>query len=203
MEVLARLIASGPRSGVSGPNSDEDVEHFLKGCLRNGVVDHLRRQGREISGGLDLDLLTGTEASPDAHLDAERAAELLMWARTELYECIVPAIAKDLARHSSDATAFCEAIGQLRAIAEGRTTFSEILRAAPDRTDAELPDRLYQRHCRARKRVITWIEANLTKLLVCDSKRRALCVAISELQPRLASRRSLRDRLFKVFRRRA
>jgi DNA-directed RNA polymerase specialized sigma24 family protein len=203
MEVLAHLLSSGPRGAGRGPDSHEQVERFLKRCLRNGAIDHIRRQGREVSVEFDLDLWTGTDPSPEDTLDAEKAAALLMWARMELYERIIPAIAKGLAEQRPERRDFLEAIGHLRAMAEGRATFKSILASLPAREDAALPDRLYQRHCRARKRVIAFAEAWLLEMPLHDAKRRALCIAVSELQPRMASRRSLRDRLLKIIRRRA
>jgi DNA-directed RNA polymerase specialized sigma24 family protein len=202
-EVLARLIRIGPRNGDRGPDSDEEVVRYLKGSLRNEAISRFRRAGRELTVELNFDIMAGPHSSPEQQLDAKRATRVLTWARCELYERIVQRIAEELTERGGDGLEFLKAVQQLRAIADGRTTFARIM--AKERRkggrDSGVQGRVYQRHARARLRVATWAETNLRHAPLTDSQKWALCTVLGELQPRISSRRSFAEKVLRAVRR--
>jgi hypothetical protein len=198
-DILARLIANGPRAARPvGPHTDEEARAFLWTALRYGSLSRHRRYAHEVALEPRHEAVASLQQAFDGALDAAKAAALLNWARTEFYDRIALEIARAIAPGRGGDDSFLTAVGQLREIADGRATFSTIQAREYGPGDPALAQRLYQQHCRARRRVLDWAKDHLDGLSVDEPRKRALALVICELQPRRERARSwLMTRLWK------
>ena len=193
-EVCVRLIQSGPRGErVDGPQSEEQVERYLRKSISNQRVSYHRCTARE-TAGLPADV--AVTATFETQPDQMRAREALCWARRHFFERIVPALAEDLQQRGGEPTDFIDAMKELREMADGTVPFGELVTREGADTDGTARNRLYQRHCRARRRVLDWARTQLPLMVVDEFRRWALGFVICELQPRQDRRsRQLEDLL--------
>lgn len=196
MEVLTRLILSGPRRPDEGPKTDKETSPYLAACLRNGNVDHFRRNGQAITE--ELFDVPSDAPSPEAELLRNRWSELLSWAREEFFGRIVPSIAQSI-RTAEGRHDFIESVNELRQIADDDATLgpselkpSNVVEPAPS---AGLR---FQRHTRARKRIRLWAMGTLRNLPFSQCQKRALAIVACELQPRRAAQQSFAIELFRT-----
>jgi DNA-directed RNA polymerase specialized sigma24 family protein len=152
-KVLVRLMNNGPRrERADDPDTEKKVRAYLWKCVENGLKDFLRRSRRvdlpENFDPIDPAIATEDEAS---HREAR---ERLHGAATELFESIIPR----LARETRVGQALGETVDQLRQIRAGTLTVSSLVEseiaAKPEPRDARrVRNRLDQRFSRAFARI--------------------------------------------------
>lgn len=157
-KVACRLMTNGPRvPRPNDPSTDAAVVRYLRRSLKNGLIDHYRRQARQVP--VDVEQIgTPAEADRSSPADAEREAARgeLRNAVTRLFDDIVPRIAARL-RAGADAS-FTAAIETRRRIALGQLTCDQAVAQASGVVDKQTRNRFDQQQCRALKRLHDAVE---------------------------------------------
>lgn len=180
-ETLRRLVQNGPRGErPEDPETDEQVRAWLYKAIQNGVITRLRqRKGKE--DPLPLDRARVSSSALEVALDQQRARAEIAEARRALFTEIAASVA---ARRGPRAPAFEQALGELRALAEGRTGFAELLareRAGDESEEGtrRARDRLDQRHSRCRRALLEEIQRRADVLP--SVRMAALRIVVDEL----------------------
>lgn len=152
-KVACRLMTNGPRvPRPKDPTTDAAVVRYLRRSLKNGLIDHYRRQARHVP--VDVERI-GTPAEPDrsrpADAELEAARDELRHAVTRLFAEIVPRVAARL-RAGADGT-FTAAIETRRRIALGQLTCDQAVAEASGAVDKQTRNRFDQQQCRALRRL--------------------------------------------------
>lgn len=152
-KVAFRLMANGPRvPRPKDPTTDAAVIRYLRRSLKNGLIDHYRRQARQVP--VDVERI-GTPAEPDrsspADAELEAARDELRHAVTQLFDEIVPRIASSLRAGAN--TTFTAAIETRRRIALGQLTCDRAVAESSGAVDKQTRNRFDQQQCRALKRL--------------------------------------------------
>lgn len=155
--IWVRLANKGPRGvRATDPGSDEAVTRYLVRSLKNGLIDHFRREGRR--GELDVEQIVAPEpGASDGELEAAR--EMLREATATIFDTIAPAAATHL-RKGADAT-FRKAIEARRRLALSELTCQEAVVAEFGHLDHQTRNRFDQQQCRALKRLRDAIAAHV------------------------------------------
>lgn len=158
-DTFCRLMTGGNRGAAAlACDSDVRVRGFLRECVRNALLDELRRRKR--LAPLDQDLLDSVHKaqhpSPEEEASALQEVELRRSAEAEFYERIVPTVASGL--RTSASYELLLAVGHMRALASGETDFTAVVLEATGRHDGQAQSAVHQRHSRTRRRLMDYIE---------------------------------------------
>ena len=184
-EAFCSLMTGGNRSNAAvGCDSDVRVRQFLRTCLRNTMLDELRKRRRLTP----LDTENGysepvsPEASPEEEASALQEIQLRATAEQEFYDRVVPAVASSL--RPSAGRDLVQAVEHMRALAAGDKEFCAVVLEATGRNDGPAQTAVHQRHSRTRRRLLEYIESLECAGDVSVDRVRALRWCVSRLQRR-------------------
>jgi DNA-directed RNA polymerase specialized sigma24 family protein len=160
-DTLMRLVKGGPRERLA---SDEMVRHYLRRALKNNLLSILRMPKRQPLPP-DLEAAGPETAPPDVDApDEERALprESLREVVNALRERIAPAIAASM--RAEFRAGFLGAVDEMVRIVMGEIRFADLLpqefREATESAEKKRrANAIYQRHFRARRRLIAGLDA--------------------------------------------
>jgi len=188
-QAFCNLMTGGNRSNAAlACDSDQRVKGFLKECLRNVMLDELRRQGRVEqldAAGTSVRFDAGTVDSPEELAIASQEIARRQSAQREFYERIVPAAASMLRPDAGrDLT---QAVQHMRLLATGEMDFKTVVMQATGKDDVTAHSAVHQRHSRARRRLVEYIESLVAEGHVTTERAEDLRWCVSQLQRRGSS----------------
>jgi len=145
-EAFCSLMTGGNRSNAAVDcDSDARVRQFLRKCLRNAMLDELRKRRRLTP--LDSEKVDSEPASPEASPEQEASAwqeiSLRTSAEQEFYERVVPAVAGSL--RPSAGRDLVQAVEHMRALAAGEKDFVAVVFEATGRNDGPAQTAVHHR----------------------------------------------------------
>jgi hypothetical protein len=189
--ILLRLVQRSHRNRLPDrmPASDEEVRAYLRTAFRNNLNEVRRSRGLDVS--LDAVLEEPDEGGEPAEiLEHRRARGELSEARRELFDVIVPTVAARKRRDGRDT--FLVAIGELRAISEGRRSVDDLVKAELQ-GEAVLRERpewrrgmnnVHKRFSRVLKDLVTEIDVLRKRGAIGEMRYHALRVTVDEIRLR-------------------
>jgi hypothetical protein len=126
-----------------------------------------------------------TDGSPEETAIAAEEVSRRQQVEQEFYDRIVPTVAESL--RPTAALDLTQAVAHMRALATGEKDFNAVVLEAVGRNDASAHAAVHQRHSRARRRLVEFIEHLETVGDVTEERGRALRHCVSQLQRRAAS----------------
>lgn len=184
-EAFCSLMTGGNRgSAAVACDSDARVRGFLRECLRNAMRDELRKRKRLTpldSQKADSEPAS-QQASPEEEASAWQEIDLRTSAEHELYERVVPAVAASV--RTSAGRDLVQAVEHMRSLAAGEKDFGAVVLEATGRNDGPAQTAVHQRHSRARRRLLEYIENLEVAGNLSVDRIRALRWCVSRLQRR-------------------
>jgi DNA-directed RNA polymerase specialized sigma24 family protein len=180
-DAFQRLLQGGERS-FREPPDDSRVRSYLFRMIVRAEIDRSRRERRESI--MDDVLQNAPDPGPtiDEVLHHSQLTAELDASRNYLYSVVVSSIAESIREPHREG--FVKSIDQLRAIAEERTTVDDITRSEFGEINKTTKNRLYQQHSRARRYLMDWLEDDLPRLGLPESRSRAIRILIAGLRAR-------------------
>jgi RNA polymerase sigma factor (sigma-70 family) len=188
-EAFCNLMTGGNRSNAAlACDSDQRVRAFLKECLRNAMLDELRRHARVDqldSATASATLESGRGESPEDLAIASQEIDRRQAAQQEFYDRLVPALAATLRPDAGrDLT---NAVQHMRALANSEKDFKTVVMEATGKDDAAAHSAVHQRHSRARRRLAEYIESLVTAGQLTAERAEDLRWCVGQLQRRASS----------------
>jgi len=182
---FCNLMTGGNRSNNAlACDSDARVRAFLKECLRNALLDELRKTKRidQLDPVLVGSSLESQDASPEEAAMARQEVEMRRLAEEELYARILPALSASI--RPAAGRDLTQAIEHMRAMAAGEKDFGTVVVEAVGKNDESAQSAVHQRHSRARRRLVEFIEHLEAAGEISQDRARALRWCVSRLQRR-------------------
>jgi DNA-directed RNA polymerase specialized sigma24 family protein len=187
-EAFCSLMTGGNKSNSAvACDSETRVRGFLKECLRNAMLDELRKQKRiqQLDSTVVESTVESVEGTPEESAIASEAISLRQRAEREFYERMVPAAAQSLRPNAGrDLT---QAVAHMRALANGERDFNDVVLEAVGRNDESAHAAVHQRHSRTRRRLVEFIQHLEMTGDLTEERARAFRQCISQLQRRASS----------------
>jgi transcriptional regulator of acetoin/glycerol metabolism len=188
-EAFCSVMTGGNRSNAAlACDSDQRVRGFLKECLRNEMLDEVRRHARveqRDSVTTSATFESGHADSPEELAIAAEEIERRQAAQREFYERIVPELATTLRPEAGrDLT---QAVQHMRALVADETDFRTVVTEATGKEDAAAQSAVHQRHSRARRRLVEYIESLAAAGRLTQQRAEDLRWCVGQLQRRGSS----------------
>jgi DNA-directed RNA polymerase specialized sigma24 family protein len=187
-EAFCSLMTGGNKSNSAvACDSEARVRGFLKECVRNAMLDELRRQKRieQLDPSVAASTVESTDGSPEETAIASEEVAIRQMVEREFYDRVVPALAESL--RPSAARDLTQAVQHMRALANGEKDFNSVVLEAVGRNDEAAHAAVHQRHSRTRRRLVEYIEHLETAGHVSQQQAGALRWCVSQLQRRASS----------------
>jgi len=181
-----RLVLGGPREVQS---LDPVVQAYLWRIVASVSHDLARKRGREAPMASEDALATPNEkqivrTDPETQLlEAETQREQqsrARWVRHYVFSEVAKAVAEAISpRYRQD---FVEAMSHFERLLDGQVTFDGLVDATFGEITTATRDRLYQRHCRARRRLFEWAESQLPQSGLLPEQMQLVCTFIAQFR---------------------
>lgn len=182
---LCRLMTSGNRStSALECDSEVRVRGFLRECLRNVMLDEVRKTKRlrPFDPETVESIPTTEQSSPEEEAVARQEVDLRRSAEKELREVLVPLVASRL--RVSAGRDFIQAFEHLCDLADGKKDFNTVVLEATGHQDSDAQAAVHQRHSRARRRLLQCVDQQGGSGSLTADRLRAMRWSVSRLHRR-------------------
>jgi hypothetical protein len=182
---LCRLMTGGNRStSALECDSDARARGFLRECLRNVMLDEIRRSKRlsPIDPETVESISDPQQSSPEEEAVAWQEIDLRASAERELREVLVPLIASRL--RISAGRDFVQAVDHMCDLADGKKDFNTVVLEATGHNDSDARTAVHQRHSRARRRLLQIVDEHGNTGSISADRLRAMRWSVSRLHRR-------------------